>query len=88
MEAAASVRAAVSTAVILRNFSYMTRLPRALFGGEPALGLVVHELRRQTRHKLNQIFSKWRSPYTRGGESEDRRDTRLGVTTFPKDSDC
>src|SRR5882757_7727999 len=35
MEAAASVRTAVSTAVILRNFSNMTRLPRFLFGGEP-----------------------------------------------------
>jgi hypothetical protein len=32
MEAAASVRAAVSTAVILLNFSNMTRLPRFLFG--------------------------------------------------------
>jgi hypothetical protein len=75
MEAAASVRAAVSTAVILRNFSNVTRLPRFLFGGEPALGLIVHELRRQTRHKLGN----WRSPYTRQrfisryGESEDRR---------------
>jgi hypothetical protein len=74
------VRAAVSTAVILRNFSNMTRLPRVLFGGEPALGLVVHELKRQTRHKLNQILRNWRSPYTRNGE--DRRDTRLGVTTI------
>jgi hypothetical protein len=56
MEAAASVRAAVSTAVILRNFSNMTRLPLFLFGGEPALGLVVHELSRQTRHKPGKYW--------------------------------
>jgi len=46
------VRAAVSPAVILRNFCNMTRLPRFLFGGEPAIGLVVQEFRPQTRHKL------------------------------------
>jgi hypothetical protein len=46
------VRAAKSMAVILRGFCNMTRLPRFLFGGEPAFGLVVRELRPQTRHKL------------------------------------
>src|SRR5258708_4274043 len=86
MEAAASVRAAASTAVILRNFSNMRRLSRVLFWGEPALGFVVHKLRRQTQHKRKQILGNWRSPCTRNGESEDSRDTRLGVATFhPKD---
>jgi len=37
MEAAASVRAAVSTAVILRKFGNMTRLPQVLLEA-PALG--------------------------------------------------
>jgi hypothetical protein len=38
-EAAASVRAAASTAVILRNFTNMTRLPWiSFYGGEPAFG--------------------------------------------------
>jgi hypothetical protein len=58
MEAAASVRTAVSTAVILRNFNNMTCLPRFLFWGELALGLLGREFRRQTRHKLgNQRLS-------------------------------
>jgi hypothetical protein len=76
MEAAASVRAAASTAVILRNFSNMTRLPRLLFGGEPVPGLVVHELRRQTRHKLGKYWETIHpiAPISRYGESEDRRD--------------
>ena len=85
MAAAASVRAAASTAVILRNFSNMTRLPRFLFGGEPALGLVVRELRLQTRHKLGN----WRSPsirqrlISRYGKFEDRRDLHLAASQTP-----
>ena len=83
------MRAAVSTAVILRNFSNMTRLPRVLFGANQHLDWLSTNSDVKPRHKLKQILSNWRSPYTRSGESEDRRDTRLGVTTFhPKDCDC
>ena len=76
------MRAAVSTAVILRNFSNMTRLPRFLFGGEPALGLVVHELRRQTRHKLGKLEESMHpiAPISRYGKSEDRRDPCLAAS--------
>jgi hypothetical protein len=51
----------------------MTRLPRFLFGGEPALGLVVHELGRQTRHKLGNIGKLEESIHPKWW-SEDRRD--------------
>jgi hypothetical protein len=67
MEAAASVRAAVSKTAILRNFRNMTRPPRFIWD-EAALGLVVHELRRQTKTQargpvtssnLNQLLGNW-----------------------------
>src|SRR5450432_985317 len=76
MEAAANVRAAKSTAVILRNFSDMTRLPRFLFG---ATRTWIGRPRVQTSNKGTNS-GNLRRPTTRRrfisryGKFKDRRD--------------
>src|SRR5258708_12864367 len=67
MEAAASVRAAKSTAVILRSFCNMTRLPRFLFGGEPQLDW----LSANSHRKQGTSWETGGCPYTRWRLSRD-----------------
>ena len=73
------MRAAASTAVILRNFSNMTRLPRFLFWGEPHLDWLsmTSDAKQGTSWanigKLGQSVHPI-APFSRYGKSEDRRD--------------
>jgi len=70
------VRAAVSTAVILRNFSNMTRLPRFLFGANPHLDWLSANSDVKQGTSLAKLGESIHAIalISRYGESEDRRD--------------